>query len=71
LPPLSTGDVLVYGHTHIPVASRHGDIVHFNPGSVSIPKGGNVPSYGMLEENLLRVIALNDQQVIAQVSINP
>jgi len=50
---------------------RHGDIVHFNPGSVSIPKGGNVPSYGMLEENLLRVIALNDQQVIAQVSINP
>ncbi|MDI3361090.1 phosphodiesterase [Lelliottia sp. V89_10] len=71
LPPLATGDVLVYGHTHIPVAALHGDIVHFNPGSVSIPKGGNAPSYGLLDENLLSVIALNDQQVIAQVSINP
>ncbi|MDK9604948.1 phosphodiesterase [Lelliottia wanjuensis] len=71
LPPLATGDVLVYGHTHIPVAALHGDIVHFNPGSVSIPKGGHAPSYGLLDENLLSVIALNDQQVIAQVSINP
>ncbi|MNP30776.1 Phosphodiesterase YfcE [compost metagenome] len=71
LPPLSTGDVLVYGHTHIPVAEQREGVVHFNPGSVSIPKGGNVPSYGMLEDNLLSVIALNDQQVIAQVSINP
>lgn len=71
LPPLSTGDVLVYGHTHIPVAEQREGVMHFNPGSVSIPKGGNVPSYGMLEDNLLSVIALNDQQVIAQVSINP
>ena len=71
LPVLATGDVLVYGHTHIPVAEKQGSIVHFNPGSVSIPKGGYAPSYGMLEDNQLRVIALNDQQVIAQVSINP
>jgi hypothetical protein len=71
LPPLTAGDVLVYGHTHIPVAEKQGEIFHFNPGSVSIPKGGYAPSYGMLEDNHLRVIALNDQQVIAQVSINP
>lgn len=71
LPVLATGDVLVYGHTHIPVAEKQGSIVHFNPGSVSIPKGGYAPSYGMLEDNQLRVIALNNQQVIAQVSINP
>ncbi|TDT58738.1 hypothetical protein DFO53_0278 [Enterobacter sp. AG5470] len=71
VPPLEEGDVLVYGHTHIPVAEKRGAIVHFNPGSVSIPKGGFAPSYGMLEENVLSVIALNDQRVIAQVSINP
>lgn len=71
LPLLATGDVLVYGHTHIPVAERRGDIFHFNPGSVSIPKGGFPASYGMLEDNQLRVIAFNDQQVIAQVAINP
>jgi len=71
IPPLEAGDVLVYGHTHIPVAEKRGEIVHFNPGSVSIPKGGFAASYGMLEENMLRVIALNDQRVIAQVAINP
>jgi putative phosphoesterase len=38
LPALAAGDVLVYGHTHIPVAEKRGEIYHFNPGSVSIPK---------------------------------
>ena len=71
LPPLAAGDVLAYGHTHIPVAGKQGDLIHFNPGSVSLPKGGFPPSYGMLEGNTLSVIALNDQQVIAQVAINP
>lgn len=71
LPPLGAGDVLVYGHTHLPVAERRGEVMHFNPGSVSIPKGGHVASYGILDENVLRVIALNDQRVIAQVTINP
>ncbi|WP_395300560.1 phosphodiesterase [Enterobacter sp. ECC-175] len=70
-PPLAAGDVLVYGHTHTPVAEKRGEIYHFNPGSVSIPKGGYPASYGMLVDNSLRVIALNDQQVIAQVAINP
>lgn len=71
LPPLATGDVLVYGHTHIPVAEKRGDTFHFNPGSVSIPKGGFPASFGMLEGNKLQVLALNDQRVIAEVAINP
>lgn len=70
-PPLDAGDVLVYGHTHIPVAEKRGEIVHFNPGSVSIPKGGFPASYGMLEGSHLCVMALNDNQVIAQTEINP
>ncbi|XTZ39629.1 phosphodiesterase [Salmonella enterica] len=71
IPPLDKGDILAYGHTHIPVAEKRGDIVHFNPGSVSMPKGGFAPSYGLLEEGMLSVIAFNDQRVIAQVAINP
>lgn len=70
LPALSAGDVLVYGHTHIPVAEKRGDILHFNPGSVCLPKGGYPASYGMLDENHLCVMALNDGQVIAQSEIN-
>ncbi|MEX9254109.1 phosphodiesterase [Pseudenterobacter timonensis] len=71
LPPLATGDVLVYGHTHIPVAEKRDGLCYFNPGSVTFPKGGFAPSYGLLEADRLSVIALNDQQVIAQVNINP
>ncbi|HFL5512448.1 TPA: YfcE family phosphodiesterase, partial [Escherichia coli] len=56
---------------HLPVAEQRGEIFHFNPGSVSIPKGGNPASYGMLDNDVLSVIALNDQSIIAQVAINP
>lgn len=71
LPPLNAGDVLVYGHTHLPVAELRGDIYQFNPGSVSIPKGGFAASYGILDDGVLSVMALNDQSIIAQVGINP
>lgn len=69
LPPLNVGDVLVYGHTHIPVAAQRGDIYHFNPGSVSLPKGGYPASYGTLEDDVLRVLPLSDGEPIAQVTI--
>lgn len=69
-PPLAAGDVLVYGHTHLPVARKEGDIFLFNPGSVSIPKGNFPASYGVLEHDRLQVLALDDSQVIAQVAIN-
>lgn len=71
LPPLSAGDVFVSGHTHIPLAERRGDICLFNPGSVSMPKGGFPASYGMLDDNVLSINALDNSAVIAQISINP
>mgnify|MGYP003365319281 FL=1 len=71
LPPLASGDVLIFGHTHLPVAEKRGEIFLFNPGSVSIPKGGFAASYGLLDGSNLQVLALNDQRVIAEVAINP
>ncbi len=72
LPPLAAGDALIYGHTHIPVAERREDgITLFNPGSVSIPKGGFAASYGMLDGAVLSVHALEDDAVIARVEITP
>ena len=62
----------LFGPENLPaVAEQRGEIFHFNPGSVSIPKGGNPASYGMLDNDVLSVIALNDQSIIAQVAINP
>ncbi|WP_454889734.1 phosphodiesterase [Serratia quinivorans] len=69
LPPLSAGDVLVYGHSHLLQAERQGDIYCFNPGSVSIPKGGFPASYGILEDGVLSVVTLLGGKAVAEVAL--
>jgi len=49
LPPLNRGDILVYGHTHIPLKEEKDGILCLNPGSVSIPKEGSGHSYIIFE----------------------
>lgn len=55
LPPLKNGDVLIHGHTHVLRADRKEYYTLLNPGSVSIPKEGNPPSYGILEDGIFQV----------------
>lgn len=69
LPPLANGDVLVYGHTHLPQAERQGEFYCFNPGSLSMPKGGFAASYGTLVDNVLSVIALHSGKMVAEVTL--
>lgn len=57
--PLAPGDVLVHGHTHIPVAEYFNNVSIFNPGSTTFPKGGYVPSFGLYENNFLKVMDFN------------
>lgn len=45
LPMLKDGDILLHGHTHVPVCREHETYVYMNPGSVSIPKEGSAHSY--------------------------
>ena len=49
LPPMKAGDILLHGHTHVPVCDAFGPYVYMNPGSVSIPKDGTPRSYMTLE----------------------
>ena len=49
LPPLKDGDILIHGHTHVLKAERREGYILINPGSVSIPKEGNPPTYGIFE----------------------
>ncbi|MGL4958007.1 MAG: phosphodiesterase [Plesiomonas sp.] len=70
LPPLAAGDILAYGHTHLPVAEMSGDIIVFNPGSAALPKGGFPASYGLLADNRLQVLALDTQSAIAAITID-
>ncbi|MFT5872587.1 MAG: putative phosphoesterase [Clostridium sp.] len=66
LPNLSENDVLINGHTHIPVAKKSGKIYILNPGSVSLPKGNNPNSYAILQENLFEIKDL-DGNVIKKI----
>ena len=43
-------DVYLYGHTHIwKLEQNFRDVVNANPGSTSLPKGGNPPTFGFYE----------------------
>lgn len=44
-------DAVLFGHTHIPVSIIYQDILLFNPGSPTAPRGGNKPTLGMIEIN--------------------
>lgn len=55
LPPMQPGDILLHGHTHVLCAKQAGDIVILNPGSVSIPKEGNPPTYGVLDDGIFMI----------------
>lgn len=58
-PHLSAGDIIASGHTHLPVAEKQGQIILFNPGSVTIPRGEHKASYGLFEDNLLSVMTFD------------
>lgn len=52
LPMLKDGDILLHGHTHVPVCREHESYVYMNPGSVSIPKEGSAHSYMTYEDGV-------------------
>ena len=52
LPPLCAGDILLFGHIHVPKCETQGKITVLNPGSVSIPKEGSARGYMTLENGL-------------------
>ena len=61
--------IMLYGHTHLPVCHKKNDIIFFNPGSTSIPKGGNKASFGIYENKTLSVLDLIDEKQMLTLSI--
>ena len=68
LPDLAPGTVVLYGHTHIVEYHEENGLLIFNPGSVTIPKGGNPPTY-MLYENRTFTALDFDGNVIFEKSV--
>lgn len=59
LPPIGMGTVLTHGHTHVPELKKLAcGITIFNPGSISLPKGGSSRSYGFFDGRELKHYAI-------------
>ncbi len=69
IPSLSSGDVRLSGHTHLPVLELKDNVCLFNPGSVSLPKGGNPASYGVIENHVLSVRLLETGEVLLSLTL--
>lgn len=68
LPPLMDGDIFLYGHTHVLRAEKKGAHTFLNPGSVSLPKEGNIPTYAILEDGVFTIKGF-DGTVVKQLTL--
>lgn len=65
--PMKKGDVLMTGHTHVPVLREENGIIRLNPGSVSIPKEGSGHGY-MILENQTATLKTMDGAVVSSLA---
>lgn len=56
--PTAACDAFIYGHTHLWKLENAGGKVVCNTGSITFPKGGNVPTFATFEGGRLRIHSL-------------
>ena len=59
LPPLPNGAIFFYGHTHLLGRVEKDGVICINPGSVSLPKGGNPKTYGIYDGGVFEIKTLD------------
>lgn len=64
IPGIRPGTVILRGHTHIPRGESSGGLHFWNPGSLSLPKGGFPPSYGIYEDHAFRVLDTEGNEIL-------
>ena len=68
LPPMKKGDIFIQGHTHVLRADKKENYTILNPGSVSIPKEGNIPTYAVLENGLFSIRGF-DGEIVKELQL--
>lgn len=67
-PPTGCGEIMLFGHTHIPMADKVLDgLVAFNPGSAGKPRGGWPRSCGWFDGQCFTVHRLDDWEELLRV----
>lgn len=63
LPPINKNDILLHGHTHVPVCEVNENCIYCNPGSVSIPKENSCHSYMIIENGIFNWINIETNEI--------
>ena len=59
-----SNSVLIYGHLHIPFIKKIETNLYINPGSISLPKEDNPPSYLFYDEEQFIIYDINDNIIV-------
>lgn len=68
LPQMKQDDILIHGHTHVLKAEKREGYFLLNPGSISLPKEDNLPTYAIYENGLFEIIDF-DGNVIKSINL--
>ena len=60
-------DVVVSGHTHVFGIRREQRALLVNPGSPSIPKGSGIPTVGVIENRLVKILDMDGNTLAKEV----
>ena len=64
------GDILMYGHTHVPMLKKTDGVVYLNPGSIAFPKNGSSASYALMDGARIEVRRLDDDSPILSMELS-
>ena len=54
------GDIVLYGHTHVPKLEEREGVYYFKPGSPSRPRSSSGPTFGVLDNESFSLFSLLD-----------
>lgn len=58
-------DILIFGHTHLPLIEKKDGVILLNPGSIALPKQKPaVPTLALLEEENIKILNLDNGKKI-------
>lgn len=62
-PKIGRKDILLHGHTHLPVIEDTGSYIYMNPGSITLPFGGNPNSYMLYVDGTFTIYSIDGEKM--------
>lgn len=60
-----SSNIILSGHTHIPVLEKINDVIYLNPGSTTIPKNNSKRGYAIWDNNVISLYDFDDNVIFS------